>query len=104
MNENHNCHVDPISKDMTEAELDHITYALLAVSGMHCPNCSIRVRNSLLRLKGVVDVRANHLTDSAAVLYNPNITSVENLIQAVAQAGDGSRHKYLAQPLFENVH
>ncbi|OGO15904.1 MAG: hypothetical protein A2Z14_15025 [Chloroflexi bacterium RBG_16_48_8] len=104
MNKNHDCHVEPISKDATDAELAQITYVILAVSGMGCPNCSARVRNSLLSLNGVVDAKVNHASGSAAVLYNPTMTRIENVIQAVAQAGNDGRHRYTAQPLFENFH
>jgi copper chaperone CopZ len=103
MNENQNCHVDPITKDVSEEEKEHITYVILAVSGMGCPTCSTRVRNSLLMLKGVVDAKVNHITNSAAVLYNPTMTHVENVVQAVSQAGNDGRHRYTAQPLFENI-
>jgi len=104
MNEKQNCYVEPISKDATDAELAQVSHTIFAVSGMGCPTCSTRVRNSLLGLNGVVDAKVSHLTNSAAVLYNPTMTGVENLIQAVAQAGNDGRHRYTAEPLFEQIH
>ena len=48
-----NCYVDPIQKIVTAEERTATATTLLAVSGMGCPNCAARVRNSLLRLNGV---------------------------------------------------
>ncbi len=53
MSNSDDCHVEPISKPTTEAARARADLARLAVWGMRCPNCAMRVRNSLLRLEGV---------------------------------------------------
>ena len=71
--------------------------ALLTVGGMGCPNCAARVRNSLLSLTGVVDAQVVLEAGLADITYNPDLTGVAALINAVAQAGADGRHQYHAQ-------
>src|SRR5579859_2620410 len=92
-----NCHVEPLQKTPTVEEQRAITSALLAVEGMGCPNCAARVRNSLLSLTGVVEAQVVLETGLADVTYNPDLTGVAALINAVAQAGADGRHHYRAQ-------
>ncbi|HLB48808.1 MAG TPA: heavy-metal-associated domain-containing protein [Anaerolineales bacterium] len=89
-----NCHVDPIQKTPTAEERRSIYTTLLAIRGMGCPNCAARVRNSLLSLSGVIDADVNHTTGTAQVDFNPNLTTVPALVNAVAQAGGDGRHEY----------
>ena len=92
-----NCHVEPLQKTATAEEQQTTTSALLAVWGMGCPNCAARVRNSLLSLKGVVDAEVDHTIGMAEVVFNPSLTTVPALIEAVARAGGDRRHRYRAQ-------
>ncbi|HLF01097.1 MAG TPA: heavy metal-associated domain-containing protein [Anaerolineales bacterium] len=93
-----NCHVDPIQKTITAEERHTTTSALIAVWGMGCPNCAARVRNSLLLLTGVVEAQVLLELGMANVTYNPNLTNIPALINAVAQAGGGDgRHTYRAE-------
>jgi copper chaperone CopZ len=94
-----NCHVAPLQKTATAEEQQTTTSALLAVWGMGCPNCAARVRNSLLALKGVVDAEVDHTIGMAEVVFNPNLTAIPALIEAVARAGGDGRHEYRARPL-----
>jgi hypothetical protein len=53
----------------------------------------------LISLYGVTDVTVNHITGSARVVYNPDLmASIPALIEAVAQAGNGTGHIYHAMP------
>jgi copper chaperone CopZ len=90
------CHVDPIQKTPSAAEREAVQKTLLAVRGMGCPTCAARVRNSLLLLNGVVDAQVNHATGIAEVDFNPNLTGIPLLVNAVAQAGGDGRHAYTA--------
>ena len=92
-----NCHVEPIRKTATSDEQQTVTTALLAVWGMGCPNCAARVRNSLIALTGVVEAYVDHTAGMAQVNFNPNLTSLPALVEAVAQAGGDGRHEYQAQ-------
>ncbi len=94
---NEQCHVDAVNKSPSEAERKETTVQMLAVRGMGCPNCAMRVRNSLISLNGVVDADVDHQTGFAYVLYNPRLTSPQDFISAVSGAGGDSRHEYSAQ-------
>jgi copper chaperone CopZ len=94
-----NCHVEALQKTATAEEQQTTTSALLAVWGMGCPNCAARVRNSLISLKGVVDAEVDHTIGMAEVVFNPSLTAIPALIEAVARAGGDGRHEYRAQSL-----
>ena len=94
-----NCHVEPIRKTATSDEQQTVTTALLTVWGMGCPNCAARVRNSLIALTGVVEAYVDHTAAMAQVNFNPNLTNLPALVEAVAQAGGDGRHEYRAQLL-----
>jgi len=81
-----NCHVDPIVKIPSVAERQKTEMTL-------------RVRNSLISLNGVVDATVDHVAGVAKVAFNPELVKVEMLIHATAQAGNDGRHKYDAQVL-----
>lgn len=93
------CHVEPIQKITTEDEQKTAELALLAVSGMGCPNCANRVRNSILALYGVVDTYVDYAAGIAQVSFNPNIATIDDLIIAVNSAGRDGRHAYGAKLL-----
>lgn len=91
-----NCHVDPIHKTASAEERTTLTTTMLVVSGMGCPNCAARVRNSLLSLYGVSEAYVDHGAGIAEVVFNPELTTVPALIGAVARAGGDGRHAYRA--------
>lgn len=91
-----NCHVDPIEKTPTAEERRAATTTHLAVLGMGCPNCAARVRNSLVSQHGVIDAVVDHTAGLAHVRFNPNLTTIAALVQAVARAGGDGRHEYRA--------
>jgi copper chaperone CopZ len=91
-----NCHVEPVQKEATAVERQTQRTALLAVQGLGCPNCSARVRNSLLALHGVTGAYVDHQIGSAEVAFNPDLVSLPLLIVAVSQAGNDGRHEYRA--------
>ncbi len=96
-----NCHVEPVQKINSLDERKNLATVGLTVWGMGCINCAIRVRNALLALVGVVEADVDHTTGFAFVEYSPSLVSVPSLLQAVAQAGDNNRHKYIAMFLEE---
>ncbi len=95
--EHQECHVEPYEKPVDRDALQSAMVAYLAVGGMGCPRCAMRVRNALLRLDGVIvaDVFLEH--GMAAAAYDPNRVSPEDLVTAVGQAGNDGRHHYWAQ-------
>ena len=93
------CHVESIQKIATPEELEATTSTLMVIYGMGCPNCAARVRNSLLSITGVVDAYVDHIAGMAHVVFNPNLTASQTLIDAVARAGGDGRHEYIAEHL-----
>lgn len=91
------CHVEPLHKIATPEERQATTAALLAVEGIDCGSCVAQVRNSLLALTGVVEAQVLQSLGMAHVAYNPQLTDIPALMQAVAQAGGDGRHTYQVQ-------
>ena len=59
------------------------------ITGMTCSSCSSHVEKAVRKLKGIKDVNVNLLSNSMVVVYNENILSNDNIIQAVKNAGYG---------------
>lgn len=92
-------HVDPIRRNVTPEERDAAQMRYLALAGMGCPNCAHRVRNALLATRGVVDVDVDLPAALATVWFVRREVRIEDLVAAVALAGLGTHHRYLAVPL-----
>ena len=97
MSEHKRCHVEPIEKPVDRAALSRAMTAYLVVWGMRCPRCAVRVRNALLGLDGVLVADVFLDEGIAAVSYDPERMNAEDLVVAVAFAGDGERHRYQAE-------
>lgn len=93
------CHVEPIQKIATPDEQKNIELALLSVSGMGCPNCASRVRNSLLSLYGVIDAYVDYAAGITQVTFNSELETIEDLLSAISRAGSDGRHQYGAKLL-----
>ncbi|UVE51091.1 heavy metal translocating P-type ATPase [Haloferax larsenii] len=59
----------------------------IGISGMSCANCADANRTSLESLPGVVDAEVNYATDEARVTYNPADATLDDLYQAIEDAG-----------------
>ncbi|MFQ5344022.1 MAG: heavy-metal-associated domain-containing protein [Anaerolineae bacterium] len=105
--ENDRCHVEPLDKPLDESKLATAMAAYLAVGGMGCPRCAQRVRNGLLGLEGVLLADVFLEQGLAAAAYDPQQLSPDDLVGAVAGAGNPSissghsdgRHHYWAELL-----
>lgn len=93
---NDSCYVQPIFRQITAAEYQKSQTAFLTVTGMNCPHCATRVRNNLVSLPGVTGAHVDHLSSEARVTFNPDLTSLDVLLDAVTQAGGDGHHEYLA--------
>lgn len=94
-----NCHVDPVEKVVSPEVLQAAEHTFLLIWGMGCPNCAMRVRNSLLSLDGVLAVDVNLERGLARVFYDRERTTPDAFPEAVAAAGNDGRHRYAAQVL-----
>ena len=92
-----NCYVEPVNKTVLDSVIRNADSALLSVSGMGCENCAIRVRNGLLLLDGVFRAEINLNMGMAEVFFDEKKISAEDLVSAVAGAGNDGRHQYLAE-------
>lgn len=91
------CHVEPLEKPLDEAALATAMAAYLAVGGMGCPRCALRVRNGLLSLEGVLLADVFLGQGLAAAAYDPRQVTPDDLVAAVAGAGNDGRHRYWAE-------
>lgn len=60
---------------------------VLPVKGMGCSSCAARVKESLLRLPGVLGVEVDLSPGSARVEYDSQAVSIEAMAVAVNHAG-----------------
>ncbi|QKI90657.1 heavy metal translocating P-type ATPase [Listeria monocytogenes] len=65
----------------------------LNVFGMTCAACSTRIEKSLNKAEGVEKANVNLVTENAAVYYDPEVTSTEDLIKVVKHAGYDAAEK-----------
>lgn len=70
--------------------------AWLDISGMACEHCVTRVRNGLLKLKGVLRTDVELEDELVVVAYNPQETGPVDLLKVIRGAGDDGKHKYYA--------
>ncbi len=103
MDEQHDCHVEPLEKPVDHEALSGAMAAQLAVWGMGCPRCAMRVRNSLLALDGVLIAEVHLNLCVAAVVYDPLRVTCDDLLRAVSAAGNDGRHHYEAE-LIRRLH
>jgi len=102
MNQNHEreghkpCHVERLQKEASAEALRAAKVSVLAVMGMGCPNCALRVHNSLLSVPGVHRVEVDLEHAQAVVYWDPAAVRPEMLIEAVSQAAAGTHHDYRA--------
>src|SRR5947209_11030936 len=66
---------------------------LLALEGMTCASCAMRIEKGLKKVPGVKEASVNLASEQATVLYDPAQTSVEQMVQKVDVVG------YKATPL-----
>src|SRR5437660_12487936 len=64
--------------------------AELAVSGMTCASCVMRVEKKLKKVPGVTDAAVNLATEHATVIYDPAQADPGALVAAVEAAGYGA--------------
>ena len=99
MSEQDRCYVEPIDKPLDHAQLAHSLVAYLRVHGMGCPRCATRVRNGLLALNGVLLADVFLPDGMAAAAFDPKLVTPDDLLMAVASAGNDGRHHYRAETL-----
>ncbi|PLT35143.1 heavy metal translocating P-type ATPase [Bacillus sp. V5-8f] len=61
----------------------------LPISGMTCAACATRIEKGLNKLEGVENANVNLALEKASVMYNPEVTKVEDLEKKVTDLGYG---------------
>jgi Cu+-exporting ATPase len=64
---------------------------VLAIEGMTCASCSMRVEKGLKKVPGVHDAQVNLATEKATATYNPVETGLPHMIQKVEATGYRAR-------------
>lgn len=60
---------------------------VLSVTGMTCGHCEIAIQDAVRKLPGIKKVKASKRKKEVAVDYNPALTSLEQIKEAVGATG-----------------
>ncbi|MEV4900645.1 heavy metal-associated domain-containing protein [Citricoccus sp. NPDC055426] len=63
------------------------THTLLRAEGFSCPSCVNKIEKQVGRLKGVEGVKVHFASARIEVDHDESVTSVEDVVAAVAKAG-----------------
>src|SRR5581483_4726338 len=61
--------------------------AMLALEGMTCASCAMRIEKGLKKVPGVLDAQVNLATERGTVTYNAALTGPEQMIHKVEAVG-----------------
>ena len=61
--------------------------AVLALEGMTCASCAMRIEKGLKKVPGVIDAQVNLATERGTVTYDSAQTGIEQLVQKVETVG-----------------
>src|SRR3954452_12226622 len=73
--------------------------AELAVTGMTCASCVMRVEKRLKKVPGVTEAAVNLATERATVTYRPDEANAAALVKAVEVTGYGATVQAQDEPL-----
>ena len=74
-----------VSQTQTQSTTESRT--VLALEGMTCASCAIRIEKGLKKVPGVKDASVNLATEQATVIYNSTQTNLEQMVQKVEAVG-----------------
>ena len=94
---NDTCDVEPVEKLVSPSDYEEAIMVILAVDGMGCPSCATRIRNSLVRLNGVLEAHVYTNFQLVEVVFDPGSTDPTDFVRAVSSAGDDGQHAYQAR-------
>ena len=70
-----------------ERPADHKVRVTIPVGGMTCAACQASVQRALSKEPGVLDASVNLMTESAAITFDPGLTSPATLVGAIQRTG-----------------
>lgn len=59
----------------------------LIISGMHCSSCASIIERQLKKVSGVSEAKVNFASEKASIVYDTNLSQVDDLVAAVEKAG-----------------
>jgi Cu+-exporting ATPase len=78
---------------VTQGHASEESRTILALEGMTCATCALRIEKGLKKVPGIIDANVNLATEQANVIYDPGQTNIEQMLQKVEAVG------YKATPL-----
>ncbi len=70
-----------------ESTMNAGTQMTIPVKGMTCATCEMAVKSAVKKLPGIYDVRASARGEIARVAYDPEKTSLDEIIAAINETG-----------------
>ena len=71
----------------------------LPIGGMHCAGCAARIEKGLQGLPGVHQSQVNFATEKATLHYDPEVLTVDNIVEAVQEIGYEVPTQRLTMPI-----
>lgn len=69
----------------------NVIHSILRAEGFSCPSCVAKIEKQLGRLEGVEKVEVHFASSRIEVDHDPGVSSVDDLVAAVAKAGYRAR-------------
>jgi Cu+-exporting ATPase len=74
----------------------------IPIEGMHCASCVSRVEVSLKKVPGVSKAAVNLATEQATVAFDPQVSALDSLYQAIEDAGYHPRPEAAEKPALQD--
>src|SRR6266567_4947301 len=78
---------EKVGESQPRVELMAESRALLALEGMTCASCAMRIEKGLKKVPGVKEASVNLATEQAAVIYDPLQADVQQMARSVEAVG-----------------
>ena len=60
---------------------------VIKTKGMHCVSCERIIKDAILSVNGVKDVKVDYTTEKTIVDYDPAKTNVKNIMETIKNVG-----------------
>jgi Cu+-exporting ATPase len=80
-------HIDTTEQTLNQPQPADECRAVLALEGMTCASCAMRIERGLKKVPGVLDASVNLASELANVTYDPTQTDIEQMVQKVEAVG-----------------
>ncbi len=73
--------VEKVGESRSQGEPMGESRAMLALEGMTCASCAMRIEKGLKKVPGVKEASVNFATEQATVIYDPAQANLEQMVQ-----------------------